>query len=162
MHQEALDLYSHHLRVRICGICIQNDKILLAKHHALQEEGYFWAPPGGGLLFGEPVEIGLEREFLEETGLIVKMGKLIVSSEYLSLPLHAIELFFETLVVGGTLKQGVDPEMNLDNQLIAGIAFLSLAEIQELSLSTQVKHRFHKVLQGITDINQLKNPIGWK
>lgn len=146
MHQEALRLYGNHLRVRVCGIYVQDGKILLVKHHALQEDGFFWAPPGGGLQFGETIEHALKREFVEETGLNVDVCELITVTEYLSLPLHAVELFFYVKVTDGTLTQGKDPEISTDNQLISEVKMLSLTEIDALQKQSFPKHKFHKVL----------------
>lgn len=153
MHQEAVNLYGNHLRVRVCGIYIEKNKILLVKHHALQEDGFFWAPPGGGLQFGETIDSALTREFIEETGFTVEKGKLITVTEYLNLPLHAVELFFEVKVIHGELIQGKDPEISADNQLISEVKMLSLLEIEYLQKELSPKHRFHKV---IDDIQALK------
>lgn len=146
MHQEAVNLYGNHLRVRVCGVYIHENKILLVKHHALQEEGFFWAPPGGGLQFGETIEDALKREFVEETGLYVEVHELITVTEYLSLPLHAVELFFHVKTIDGILKQGKDPEISAENQLISEVKMLSLAEINLLQKELSPKHKFHKVL----------------
>lgn len=149
MHQEAVSLYGNHLRVRVCGVYIYENKILLIKHHALQEDGFFWAPPGGGLQFGETMEAALKREFIEETGLNIEAGELITVTEYLSLPLHAVELFFRVKVTDGVLTQGKDPEISAENQLISEVKMLSLTEIDFLERTLSPKHRFHKVLNDI-------------
>lgn len=149
MHQEAIHLYENRLRVRVCGIHIQDKKILLVKHRALQEEGFFWAPPGGGLQFGETLSEALKREFLEETGLIVTVSSLIAVTEYIQLPLHAIELFYQVIVVDGRLIQGKDPEISEDNQIISGVKMLSLSEIQQLKQENYVKHTFHSILDNV-------------
>jgi 8-oxo-dGTP diphosphatase len=149
MHQEAVRLYGNHLRVRVCGVYVYENRILLVKHHALQEEGFFWAPPGGGLQFGETIEIALKREFVEETGLNVEVNELIAITEYINLPLHAVELFFHVKVTDGILTQGKDPEISAENQLISEVKMLSLTEIHLLQKESSVKHRFHKVLNDI-------------
>lgn len=146
MHKEAVHLYGNQLRVRVCGIHIQEHKILLVKHHALQEEGFFWAPPGGGLVFGETIDAALKREFIEETGLNIEVGPLITVTEYLSLPLHAIELFYHVKVINGMLIQGKDPEISVENQLISEVKMLSFEEIEQLQKETYPKHRFHKII----------------
>lgn len=146
MHQEAVRLYGNHLRVRVCGIYTHQKKILLVKHHALQDEGFFWAPPGGGLQFGETIESALKREFIEETGLEIQVQELITVTEYLRLPLHAVELFFHVQVTDGILTQGKDPEISMENQLISEVKMLSLREIELLQKESSVKHTFHKVL----------------
>jgi 8-oxo-dGTP diphosphatase len=87
--------FGNRLRLRVCGLCIQDDKVLLVKHKSLGEKGYLWAPPGGGVNYGESVEEALKREFLEETGLEINISRFLFVSEYLDVPLHALELLFK-------------------------------------------------------------------
>jgi ADP-ribose pyrophosphatase YjhB (NUDIX family) len=53
------------------AIIDEAERVLLVKH--VPEKGGFWAGkyicPGGRLEFGEPLEAGVRREVLEETGL---------------------------------------------------------------------------------------------
>ena len=71
------------------------------------------AESGGGLEFGESVAERLQKEFLEETGLTVSPGRFLFGCEFVQKPLHAIELYFEVAVMGGKLRKGEDPEMNI-------------------------------------------------
>ena len=148
-----LNHYSGKLRVRICGICRQNDAILLIRHKpfAHNTEG-FWSPPGGGLEYGESMRDCLVREFKEETGLDVEAGRLMFLNELLQLPLHALELFFEVTITGGFLHIGSDPELHPENQLIAETCFKSLPEIKQIP-SQQVHQIFHR-LQSLDDLDQ--------
>lgn len=57
---------------RVAGICIHNGKMLL--HKAKSDEGY--AFPGGHVSFGETNEKTLKREFAEEIGANITVGKL--------------------------------------------------------------------------------------
>jgi len=116
------EFYGNRLRVRACGLCVVDDKLLLVNHQHL-EEGNWWAPPGGGIEFGESVEQCLMREFQEETGLKVGLKDFLFATEFISPPLHAIEFFFRVEVAGGTLKNGSDPEM--ENQIIRDVQFIS-------------------------------------
>ena len=43
----------------------------MVRHKGLKEDG-FWAPPGGGIDFNQTIVETLQREFLEETGLLVR------------------------------------------------------------------------------------------
>ena len=69
--------------------------MLLVNHHSLNKGNDFWAPPGGGMDFGQSAEENLQREFLEDTGLKVDVEKFLCIHEYLKAPLHAIELIFK-------------------------------------------------------------------
>ena len=87
--------YTNKLRVRVCGICLEKNSILVVCHRGLINGKDFWAPPGGGLVFGESVREGLKREIWEETGLEVKTGRFLFFNEFLRPPLHALELFLK-------------------------------------------------------------------
>ncbi len=133
-----MDKYQQHihkafggkLRIRICGILIENNKILLIKHKGVGEKGYLWSPPGGGAAYGESTEDTLKREFLEETALHIDVGKFLFFHEYINLPLHAIELFFEVRRAKGKLSKGIEPEVATID-IIEDIAFKSLEEIKK-------------------------------
>lgn len=124
-------IFGNQLRVRVCGVCLDQNKILLVNHHGLKH-GNFWAPPGGGLQFGETAEACLKREFKEETGLEVEIGDFLFATEFIHEPLHAIELFFITFLAGGVLKKGVDPEMGTE-QIIQEVKFFDREEIAQLN-----------------------------
>lgn len=146
----AQQFYGNRIRVRACGICIENDRVLMIGHRAILGENIFWSPPGGGVEVGEMAENALKREFLEETGLEIEVGKLLLMNEFVKLPLHGIELFFEVKKLSGELILGQDPEMNLSEQLIQKIEWLSLDEIKRLNLSE--KHQFWQKFGSFDEI----------
>lgn len=99
------------VRVRACGILIKEDAVLLLKHEGVGKKGYLWAPPGGGVEFGESIKKTIVREFKEECNLTITVGEFILFNEFIAPPLHAIELFFKVSYVEGDLKIGNDPEL---------------------------------------------------
>jgi 8-oxo-dGTP diphosphatase len=122
-------IYGNRVRVRACGICWDGDSVLVVNHCGLTD-GDFWAPPGGGVEFGSTVPETIEREFREETGLEVKTGRHMCVFEYVNMPLHAVELFFEVERTGGTLRTGIDPELPADRQILADVRFMSFDELK--------------------------------
>ncbi len=136
------EIFGNQLRIRICGICITENRILLINHSNIGY-GDFWAPPGGGLQFGETAESCLKREFLEETGLIVEIRDFLFACEFINKPLHALELFFSVFVTDGVLKKGVDPEMG-ENQIIQDVKFFNLSELERVK-SGELHGIFKKV-----------------
>lgn len=157
MQQQAISrLYGKKLRIRVCGLCYSGDKLLLVRHKALSRKGVFYAPPGGGMQYGEDAEACLQREFLEETGLVIQVKKFLFTHEYLSPPLHAIELFFSVEVVGGKLQKGLDPEMTADEQIIEAVQYLSPAEIK-----TEKGEQMHQMLSRIKHPKDLLNLQGY-
>ena len=135
MRNSIMSLYGNRLRTRACGICVEDGKTLLVNHRSLSESD-FWAPPGGGISFGEKAEDCLVREFNEETGLSVSVGQFLFACEFIRSPLHSIELFFEVSILGGSLKTGLDPEMSENDQIIKDVKFVSLAEIKTMKVNS--------------------------
>lgn len=153
MQESIKNIYGNKIRVRACGICMVEDKILMINHRNLTE-GDFWAPPGGGIELNETAYQTLEREFMEETNLKIKPGNLLFVSEFHNHPLHAIELFFEVSLVEGTLKMGTDPEINSKEQIITDVQFLSNEEIK--GIAPQHLHGIFKYVSELAQINDLR------
>jgi 8-oxo-dGTP diphosphatase len=126
--------FSKKVRVRVCGVLIEDNAILLVKHEGLGSKGYFWSPPGGGVEFGESVEQTLIREFQEETGLTVKVGQFLLFHEHIDSKFHALELFFTVHRVSGTAALGIDPELEGKTAMMVELRSFSFTEIQEMPL----------------------------
>jgi 8-oxo-dGTP diphosphatase len=126
MSSEIAELYGNKVRLRVMGLCWQEESLLLVRHAMGNQD--LWAPPGGGVEFGELLEDALKREFLEETGLTISVEKFLFGCEFVQKPLHAIELFFEVSRKSGQLKTGDDPEL----PIIQSAQFLSSHDIQRI------------------------------
>ena len=152
IQSEIKKTYGEKLRVRVCGICIKADEILLVKHKHLNQSGTLWAPPGGGMEYGESAKRALVREFKEETGLDINVKDFLFVHEYLDEPLHGIELFFTVEITGGELELGKDPEFNHTTQLLSDVSFQNLKNLQLAE-----NESLHYVLQSIKDLETLIN-----
>src|SRR5690606_18458353 len=136
-------------RVRVNGLLIEQDKVLMIKHRMAADRS-FWNLPGGGVDFGTDVVSNLKREFLEETGLTVKVKQFLFVHEFLESPLHAVELFFEVTKQNGNLRAGKDPELSDESQIISSLAFLSLEEVRKIK--KEDKHRMFWEINSLNDI----------
>ena len=154
IRQEVHALYGNRLRLRVCGLYRENDRLLLVRHRGVGPANAFWSPPGGGMQFGETAPDALVREFAEETGLTVDTGDLLFVNEFMHPPLHALELFFAVHVTGGTLRQGVDPEMDADKQIIDEVRLMSFAEIK--SHSPDKVHALFRHCSSLDDVFGLR------
>jgi 8-oxo-dGTP diphosphatase len=130
MDAEIARVYGNRVRIRVCGLCWHTDKLLMVNHKSLNESD-FWAPPGGGVEFGESLEESLKR------------------CEYINAPLHSIELFFEASRLSGELQTGKDPEL----PIIQGAAFFTIREI--LSMPQEQVHGIFRLIRDANDIRTL-------
>ncbi|MFY0652208.1 MAG: NUDIX hydrolase [Cyclobacteriaceae bacterium] len=136
--QEISKVYGNKLRVRVCGVLIEDDSILLVKHRGIGANGELLIPPGGGMEFGSSAEENLKREFKEETGLSIKVCDFLFISEFLDSELHAIELFFKVEHVSGSIAIGIDPEMSTEDQIINDVKMIKFSEL--LKMDQQCLH----------------------
>ena len=154
MKNDIAKSFGNKVRLRVCGICIENDEILMLKHRNLGKGEYLWLPPGGGVEFGEDCHKALKREFIEETGLKINVGELLFVSEFINEPLHAVELFFQAEITGGILRTGTDPELDKNNQLIMESRFLNGKELA--TEKTQHLHRVFSLVSNPLEISKLQ------
>ena len=149
LEKEITKAFGNKLRIRVSGICIKENSILLIKHLSIGKKGILWAPPGGGVNFGESITDTLKREFLEETGLTVKVGNLVAVNEFLETPLHAIEIFFLVEIAEGKLALGIDPELAPTHQIISELCFVSFNEISKMD--PEITHSMFKIYKSPED-----------
>jgi 8-oxo-dGTP diphosphatase len=143
--------YGNRVRVRVCGICLIDEKILLVNHQMYPGQD-FWSFPGGGINFGEKASEALQREITEETGFGTDIGSFLFVNEFVSQHLHAVELFFQAVVLHGELVTGIDPEFGPEEQIIKDVRFMTLEELSGIENTAK-----HSVLGGLTDWNDLLN-----
>lgn len=129
LSKKIRETYGERIRVRACGCLLIHHKLLLLKHELIGPDGYFWNVPGGEPLPGESLKEAVAREFIEETGLTVKVGSLIHIADFVKPPLHAIEFYFETFHESGIPNLGYDPE---GVRILSELSLFSEAEFLEL------------------------------
>lgn len=152
MESDIIRKFGNRVRLRACGLCWQGDSLLLVNHSGLRN-GNFWAPPGGGIEFGQFSADALVREFTEETGLQVEPVNLQFVCEYVNPPIHAVELFFAVHQKGGSLTRGADPEMTKDNQIIKEVKFLPWRKIS--ALPNPEKHGIFRFCRQADDLKKM-------
>jgi ADP-ribose pyrophosphatase YjhB (NUDIX family) len=152
IHPEVTEVFGNKVRVRVCGILIKDNAILLVNHRGLNASNRFWSPPGGGIQFGESAVESLQREFREETGLEIEVLDFLFVNEYIGSRLQAIELFFEVKPTGsGTLHVGTDPE--LKQQIISEVNYLTTEQLQQYHASEL--HQLFAHCENLADIRRL-------
>jgi 8-oxo-dGTP diphosphatase len=155
LKEEIVKNFGHKLRTRVCGLYIENNQLLLLRHHSLGKHSVLWSPPGGGMEFGEDVGQTLVREFVEETGLTPTRYEFGFVHEYLHPPMHAVELFFMISTVTGTAQLGKDPEMQ-GQQMLEELAFIDLE-----TLSNIPDDQKHYILRNLSSWDELLGRRGY-
>lgn len=155
MSPEIPEIYTNRTRVRVCGLCWQNERLLMV-HHRMGATGNLWLPPGGGVEFGEGVTDALQREFQEEAGLDVFATRFQFVCEIIRPPIHAIELFFEVDYLDGKVATGHDPESASEHQIISEVKYMSLEEILALPY-----HERHGIFTIGNTVEELKSLTGF-
>ena len=82
-------------RVRVAGILIENERILLIEHS--KNDKKYWLVPGGGVDWGESTAESLIREYKEETNLDIEVESFLFLSETIApdKEKHVINLYFK-------------------------------------------------------------------
>ena len=116
--------------IRVYGILINKEKQVLLSDECIQGK-FYTKYPGGGLEFGEGTRVCLEREFMEEMQLRVRVGDHIYTTDFyqqsafnpahqiisiyyfvkalapITVPLHSKAFDFDPLLIS---KQQIIPE----------------------------------------------------
>ncbi len=119
-------------RIRVAGVAVSGDRILLVRHRRDGREYYLL--PGGGLEWGERCAEGLAREFAEELSLRVSVGRLLCVNESLE-PAgrrHILNLTFHVRLQGGRLK------VNADRRL-QGAAWVRRQDLMRLAFYPEIR-----------------------
>lgn len=149
--------YKGILRVRVGGLIIHDDSLLLVKLQPPTRPHPIWMPPGGGVNHGEPLESALKRELLEEAGVEVETGRLCLVHEFIEPPYHAIEFYFRSMISGGNLQKGIDPERPGDMQILKDLKFFPFSDLSGIELYPEfLRSHIDSIINHDSDIQHIK------
>lgn len=115
------------------AVIIDRTRVLLVKRGQPPLAGE-WSLPGGAVEVGETLSAALQREVLEETGLLVDVGPVVEVLDRIHLDpsgrveYHYVLIDYLCTVVGGHLEAGTDA---------ADVRWASAAELPDYGLSAQ-------------------------
>lgn len=119
-------------RVRVAAVLVRDGALLLVRH--LKDDQTYWLLPGGGVDYGERLDEALVREVLEETGLTIRVDRVLFLSD--SIPAdrhrHMIQVTFSAEIVGGKVVLGNDPR-------VVECKFVNFSELSSITLYPNMK-----------------------
>ena len=129
-------------RVRVAGILIEDDRILLIEHTKNNKK--YWLVPGGGVDWGESAAEALIREFKEETSLDIEVEKFLFISETIApdKQKHVINLYFKIKKIENSsniMKLG-------EEKILTDLRFIPEDEIKNIKLYPNIKEKLIKLL----------------
>ena len=129
-------------RVRVAGILIEDDEILLIEH--LKKDKRYWLVPGGGVDWGESTAEALIREYKEETNLDISVEKFLFLSETIApdKQKHVINLYFQIKV----LKNSIENMQLGDEKNLTDLRFITKNEIENIKLYPNIKTQLIQLL----------------
>ncbi len=122
------------VRVRVNGLLVEEDALLMVQLLSPVAEELIWMPPGGGVNFGEVLTDALKREMREETGIEVVPGPLWYLHEVITDEVHAVEFYYLCRRLGGMMQKGTDPEYPRHDQIIRDVAFLPFLDLDRADI----------------------------
>ena len=116
--------------VRITGVLIENDEILLVKQKLSDKRN--WSLPGGRLECGETISQGIVREMKEETGLDVEIDKLLYLCDVAASDNTILHITFLLKRIGGKIML---PTNEFDANPIHDVKFVPVSELKQYGFS---------------------------
>jgi ADP-ribose pyrophosphatase YjhB (NUDIX family) len=132
------------IRIRVAGILMKEDKILLVRHE--KNKNSYWLLPGGGVEFGETAAEALIREFQEEVGLAIQIKSLVLVHDSIPPDKHRQVLNLYYLVTSLNFDLTVTPDA-----VLRDADFFPLSKLKDMKINPDVKN---EILEGIQS--------GWK
>ena len=143
-------------RIRVAGILIEDNKILLIQHH--KNDKKYWLIPGGGNDWGETTKEALIREYKEETNMDIEVDEFLFFSETISpdKKRHVLNLFYK---IHRNNKN--DSIIKLGEEaVLTDLKFVTKEEMETMIIYPNIKKNLLKLMNNEkirTDLGSLWN-----
>jgi ADP-ribose pyrophosphatase YjhB (NUDIX family) len=129
------------VRVRVAGILINGDGVLLIAHK--KDEDIYWLLPGGGVDYGESLSEALTREFLEELNISITVGDVAFISDSIDPggDRHVVNICFLCNYAGGEYILGNEGRLHDFN-------FFKADKIRDLQLFPPVNNELISIMNN--------------
>ncbi len=124
----------HLLQIRVTGALIEKGDILIVKQRISPTRG--WSLPGGKLQRGETLEQAIARELKEETGLIVKVSRLLYVCDKPDAVPPLIHISFLLERIGGGMRL---PSDELDANPIYDVKMVPIRDLPAYDFSEKFR-----------------------
>lgn len=114
--------------IRPCAVLIEEEKVLCVE--CKYDDGEYFLFPGGGVQIGETLAETVRREMLEETGIKIRIKKLVYIDDWIKDKknnLRVLNVFFLVEKIGGSLIQG-----EKDDGKIKSLKWIPLKDLDKL------------------------------
>ena len=148
-----MDKYS--FQIRVTGILIENNKILLVKQKITQNR--IWSLPGGRVEAGEQLETAIIRELSEETGLNTRVERLLYVCDKTDCIPPILHITFLLRRVSGEITL---PTNAFDDNPISDVKFVEFSNLTDHGFSEKFVTILINSLPNAGNYMGLKENIG--
>lgn len=143
-------------RIRVAGILIEDNKILLIQHHKNNKK--YWLIPGGGNDWGETTKEALIREYKEETNMDIEVDEFLFFSETISpdKKRHVLNLFYK---IHRNNKNDIIIKLG-EEAVLTDLKFVTKEELETMTIYPNIKENLLKLMNNEkirTDLGSLWN-----
>lgn len=129
------------IRIRVAGIVVEDNKILMIAHKKGSE--IYWLLPGGGVEYQESLDEALKREFLEELGLDVTVGDIAMIADSIEPngKRHIINIIFWCNLINQSIRLG-------NEKILYDFSFKPLEELANVVMYPPLNEYIIQLLQN--------------
>lgn len=148
-------MQNYAFQIRVTGVLLEGEQLLLVKQRVSPQRQ--WSLPGGRVEAGEKLDEAVLRELYEETGLQVRIKKLLYLCEKTDSTPPILHITFLLERIGGKLTL---PSNEFDENPISDVRFIPIGKLISLGFSSQFVELLREGLPGTGSYMGGKENIG--